>query len=96
MTPEILGLLGIVVLLLLIALRMWIGVAMGIVGFVGLIILRNMSVALGSIAQVPFTNLNNYALTVIPMFALMGMVIAESRIGSDLFKACNAWLGRVR
>ena len=96
MSPELIGLLGIVFLLVLVAFRMWIGVAMGIVGFLGLIILRNMNVALGSVAQVPFANLNNYALTVIPMFALMGMVIAESRIGSDLFKACNAWLGRVR
>ena len=96
MAPELIGLLGIVVLLVLIAFRMWIGVAMGIVGFLGLLVLRNSSVALGSLSQVPFNNLNNYALTVIPMFALMGMVIAESRIGSDLFKACNAWLGRVR
>ena len=96
MSPEIIGLLGIVILLIFIALRMWIGVAMGVVGFVGLIILRTMNVALGSVAQVPFTNLNNYALTVIPMFALMGMVIAETRIGADLFKACNAWLGRIR
>ena len=96
MSPEIIGLLGIVILLVLVAFRMWIGVAMGIVGFFGLIILRSMSVAMGSVAQVPFANLNNYALTVIPMFSLMGMVIAESRIGTDLFKACNSWLGRVR
>ena len=96
MSAELIGLLGIVVLLILISLRMWIGVAMGIVGFVGLIVLRNTTVALGSVALVPFTNLNNYALTVIPMFALMGMVIAESRIGTDLFKACNAWFGKFR
>ena len=96
MTPELIGLLGIVILLIFVALRMWIGVAMGVIGFVGLIILKNMTTALGSVAQVPFTNLNNYALTVIPMFALMGMVIAETRIGVDLFKACNAWFGRFR
>ena len=96
MAPELIGLLGIVILLVLVAFRLWIGVAMGVVGFIGIVVLRNINVALGSAAQVPFENLNNYALTVIPMFALMGMVIAESRIGTDLFKACNAWLGRVR
>ena len=96
MSNEIIGLLGILVLLVFVALRMWIGVAMGVVGFVGLLILSRTSVALGSVAQVPFTNLNNYALTVIPMFALMGMIIAETRIGTDLFRACNAWLGRVK
>ncbi|MDR1571754.1 MAG: TRAP transporter large permease [Clostridiales Family XIII bacterium] len=96
MSPEIIGLLAIVALIVLIALRMWIGVAMGVVGLVGLIILRGMDQALMMAAEVPFTNINSYTLTVIPMFALMGMVISESSIGTDLFKACNAWLGSVR
>ena len=96
MAPELIALLAIVVLVILIAFRMWIGVAMGIVGFFGIALLRNMDVAMDAVAEVPFANINSYTLTVIPMFALMGMVIAESRIGTDLFKACNAWLGRVR
>jgi len=95
MAPEMIGLIGVIVMLLLIAMRMWIGVAMGVVGIVGLAILRNMNLALVSAAEVSFGNINSYTLTVIPMFALMGMIISESRIGSDLFRACNAWLGRV-
>jgi tripartite ATP-independent transporter DctM subunit len=75
---------------------MWIGVAMGIVGLVGLVALRGMDQALLAAAEVPFSNVNSYTLTVIPMFALMGMVISESSIGTDLFKACNAWLGSIR
>ncbi len=96
MSPEIVGLLAIILLMVLIAGRMWIGVAMGIVGLVGLVILRGVDQALVLSAEVPFTNVNSYTMTVIPMFALMGMVISESNIGRDLFKACNTWLGRRR
>ncbi|MDR2295644.1 MAG: TRAP transporter large permease [Clostridiales Family XIII bacterium] len=96
MSPEVTGLLAIAVLVVLIAFRMWIGVAMGVVGLAGLIVLRGMDQALMMAAEVPFTNVNSYTLTVIPMFALMGMIISESSIGTDLFKACNAWLGPVK
>ena len=96
MAPELIGILGIVLLLVFIAMKMWIGVAMGLVGFLGLILLRGPNLALVAIAEVPFTNINQYTLTVVPMFALMGMVIAESRMGKDLFRACNTWIGWTR
>ena len=94
MSAPVIGLLAIVVLLVLIMARMWIGVAMGVVGIVGLIILKGFDTTMVQLADVPFMNINSYTLTVVPMFTFMGMIIAESRIGSDLFKACNAWLGR--
>jgi len=96
MAPELIGLLGVALLLLFIAIRMWIGVAMGLVGFLGLILLRNIDNALVSLAEVPFAQINSYTLTVVPMFAMMGMIIAESRIGKDLFHACNTWIGAKR
>ena len=96
MSPELIGLIAIVALVVCIALRMWIGVAMGLVGFVGLVALRGWNQAMMMSAEVPFTNINSYTLTVIPMFALMGMIISESNIGTDLFRACNAWLGPIR
>ena len=96
MAPYVIGLLGIAVLLMLIILRMWIGVAMGLVGIAGLILLRGVNPMLAMIAEVPFGQVNSYTLTVVPMFTLMGMVIAESKIGPGLFQACNAWLGRRR
>ena len=95
MAPELVGLIGVVLMLVLIAARLWIGVAMGVIGILGMAVLRNWNLAIISAAEVSFNNMNNYTLTVIPMFALMGMIISESRIGADLFRACNAWLSRV-
>ena len=97
MAPELAGVLGVVLLIVLIGFRMWIGVAMGIVGFIGLLVLGvPFDRALAQAGEVPFQQINNYTLTVIPMFAMMGMIIAESRIGTDLFKTCNIWIGSKR
>lgn len=93
MSAEMIGLLGVLVLIILIVLRMWIGAALAIVGFLGVFIMRDMTQALSIIGSSPFQNINSYTITVIPMFTLMGMVIGETNIGRDLFKAANAWIG---
>lgn len=96
MAPEMIGLIGIIVLLVLIALKMWVGAAMAIVSIVGIIILKNTGVAWMAAGTSAFKNLNSYAFTVIPMFTLMGMVISESTMGKDLYDAAYAWVGRFR
>ncbi len=96
MPYELIGILGIVVLVLLIMGRMWIGVAMGLVGFVGLWIMRGLPYALNIAGGAPYANLFAYTLTVIPMFTLMGMFISESKIGSKLYGAAEAYVGHHR
>lgn len=96
MTPEMIGLLGVVLLLLLLATKMWVGPALAISGFVGLWMLRGLPGALSVLGTVPFTNACSYSFTVIPMFMLMGLVISETDIGTGLYRTANAWVGRFR
>ncbi len=96
MSPELIGLLGIIVLLVLMALKMWVGAAMSLVSIIGIIILRNVNVAMTVAGASGFTNLNTYTFTVIPMFTFMGLIIAESCMGQDLYSAAYAWVGRFR
>jgi tripartite ATP-independent transporter DctM subunit len=96
MQPEIVGLIGMAALLILIASRMWIGYAMAIVGFLGITYIRGFDQAFSLLGSVPFQNVNSYTITVIPMFTLMGMIIAETEIGSDLFKAAYRWIGHFK
>lgn len=96
MSPELIGALGIVALLVLLALKMWVGAAMALVSMVGIILLKNFDVAMAAASTSAFKNLNNYTFTVIPMFTLMGMVIAESTMGKNLYDAAYAWVGRFR
>ncbi len=96
MSPEMIGLLGIVVLMILLAMKMWVGAAMTLVSIVGIIILKNFDVAWMAAGTSAFKNLNSYSFTVVPMFTLMGMIISESTMGQDLYAAAYAWVGRFR
>ena len=96
MSSEVIGIIGIVVLIVLIACRMWIGVAMGLVGFIGLVIMEDLGYALNIVGSAPYSNLFSYTLTVIPMFTLMGMFISESKIGTKLYGAAEVFVGHFR
>jgi C4-dicarboxylate transporter, DctM subunit len=88
-----LGSLGLI--LMLIALRIPIGVAMGAVAFAGFWYLRNVDVALSVLRDTPFVFAANWDLSAIPMFLLMGAVAGNTGIGTALFRAAVAWFGRL-
>lgn len=96
MAPEVIGIIGIVALIVLICCRLWIGAALAIVGFVGIIVMNGWNTAMGVVVTAPFSNIDNYVTTAIPMFTLMGMIIAETSIGRNLFDFANKFLGRRR
>lgn len=78
--------------LALIAVRTPIGVALGVVSFLGFWYLRNLNVALGQLREVPYYFAANWDLSAIPMFLLMGSIVYVSGIAGSLFKAARLWL----
>ena len=96
MSNELIGLLGIIVLFILLACRLWIGSAMALVGFLGILVMRNGVQAMAVLASQPFGTQNNYVMTVVPMFVLMGLVVSRTNIGSGMFRCMNAWIGRFK
>ena len=53
MSPEFVGLIGVMVMLFLLGTGMWIGVAMGIVGFLGVFCIRGFEQALNMAGAIP-------------------------------------------
>lgn len=96
MSKELIGLIGCIVLIILILCRYWIGAAMATVGFIGIWIIAGWPAATSALATAPYTNLSNYIISAIPMFALMGMVISETNIGRDLYRCLYRFVGRFR
>ncbi len=92
MSPELLGFGSLGLVLLLIAVRMPIGVALGVASFLGFTILRNERVAFAVMAQTPFEVAANWGLSAIPMFILMGAIAHSTGISEALFKAARLWL----
>ncbi len=93
MSPEVIGLLGLLALFILLAMRMQIGFAMALVGFVGFIILNNFQAAMGVLGLEPFKITADYTLSVIPLFLLMGEFANESRMGAELYDMLYKWIG---
>ncbi len=73
-----------------------VGFAMILVGVGGIALLIGPMPALGMLAQLSVSNTMSYELSVVPMFILMGSFIARSGIASDLYAACNGFVGHRR
>lgn len=89
------GFAGLGVGLLLLALRVQIGVALGVVSFFGIATILNMRAAWGIVTAVPFNFVGDWSLTAIPMFLLMGYIASASGLSSGLFKAMRIFLSRL-
>jgi len=83
-------------MLVLLALRMPIGVAMLLVGAAGFAVLHGPQNALFMLGSYPYGSAAVYELAVIPLFVLMGNAAAVSGMGRDLFAAAYAWVGHWR
>lgn len=96
MDRDLVALLGFVGMFLLMALRVPIGVAMGIAGVGGFALLSGLKPGLNLLANVPLSVVTDYNLSVIPMFILMGAFASRSGMSTELFSAGRAWLGHLR
>ena len=92
----IIGVVGVVLMITLLLMRMWIGVAMMLVGFVGYAVLRHFYGGMSLIEIVSFSQASFYTLTTVPLFIFMGQMLLEAGIGRDLYDVAYKWLGHVR
>ncbi len=89
------GLLGFAAMFALMALRVPIAVAMGLVGVVGLGLMRSWPAALSSAAG-EFVDIGSYTLSVVPLFVLMGNFVTRAGMSRDLYQAAYALIGHRR
>ncbi len=93
MTPVTVGVFGLIVMAVLIMIRVPIGCAMGIVGLAGFSILSSPDAAFSMLGMVVYQTVSSYALTVIPLFFLMGQLAGQSGMGVELYRAVHRWTG---
>jgi C4-dicarboxylate transporter, DctM subunit len=87
---------GFVVLFALIALRVPIGIAMGVVGVGGFAMIVGIEPALHQLSLVTLRAATTHSYGLIPMFILMGAFATASGMSAELFRAANAWMGHRR
>ena len=93
--PQI-GLTMFVVMILLMALRVPIAVAMFIPGLIGYGLMSDVNTTLNFLKGSAVARLTVYELSVIPLFLLMGQFATQGGLSRDLFKAAAALVGHVR
>ena len=93
MSPVTIGILGILLLFLLLALRMQIGFSMAVVGFLGFAVLNALKPSFSILGMEPFKIGATYSLSVIPLFILMGQFANSSRMGSEIYQTVYRWIG---
>jgi tripartite ATP-independent transporter DctM subunit len=94
MDPLIVGIIGLVLLLVFLYLGINLALSFFIIGFFGLLLVQGPSVLI-FVQLVPYTAINSFDFSVIPLFVFMGMLLFHCKIGEDIFRAVRAWLGHL-
>lgn len=89
-------LLGFLAIFVLMALRIPIAVSMGLVGYIGLGLLKNFDVSLASVLEIVRSTGFSYTLSVVPLFILMGNFTARAGMARELFQVASVFLGHRR
>ncbi|MDO6455973.1 TRAP transporter large permease [Celeribacter halophilus] len=89
------GIAGVFAALILIAIRVPIGLALGLVSIAGIGFMFNMNVAWGMISATPFDYVGSWELSAAPMFLLMGFLCSSTDMTRGLFLALRLYLAKL-
>jgi C4-dicarboxylate transporter, DctM subunit len=78
---------------LLMALGTPVFAALALSGAFGIVMVENLTFLLARLKSFSFAQSANYALTVIPLFILMGAFAHHAQVGKRLFYVANKWVG---
>lgn len=92
------ALIGLALMMGLALLRVPIAISMGVVGFLGVAYLRdwNFMPAMAMVQTKVYETGRNYTLSVVPLFILMGNLVARAGLADELFEAADAFVGHFR
>lgn len=90
------SLIGLGAVLVLVFLRMPIAIAMGIVGFIGYMELRNFRASISMVGRLVIDTAQDYGLSVVPLFILMGLFVSRGGLSRELYQVSYAFLGHMR
>lgn len=95
MSSEMVGLLGVFLLLVLMLGGMRIGYASLLLAFGGMVLLKGWGTGVSMVGIVPYSQLDNWTYAVIPMFVLMGFFVSHAGLADEIFSAAEKWFGHL-
>jgi tripartite ATP-independent transporter DctM subunit len=92
MSWEISGIIMAILLFGLLLSGVWIAIALGMVGIIGILTVDPMSIR--GIGVVAWDTLESFVLTAVPLYLWMGDIILHSGVSSTFYKGLSKWLDR--
>jgi tripartite ATP-independent transporter DctM subunit len=89
------ALLGFAAMFVLMALRVPIAISMGVVGLVGIGLMRSWPAAVAS-STTEILDIAKYTLSVVPLFVLMGNFVTRAGMSRELYAAAYSFIGHKR
>ena len=96
MDPMYWGKIGFLFVLSLMSLGIHVGLALGVTGFLGMIVMTGrFELALGLLTTTPYSTSAVYAFAILPLFILMGLFAMHAGLSIRAFDAAYKWVGRL-
>lgn len=96
MSSEMIGIIFIIVMFLLLAIRVPVAISMAVPGIVGILYMRDWNILVNVIDLTIMKNSLSYTMTTIAMFVLMGELMNSSGISNSLYDTFKIWFGKLR
>lgn len=93
--PFTVGIVGVVALIILVLIGVRVVFAASIIGLLGLVEIIGWQAGAGMVGTIPHSKSVTYALSVLPMFILIGFLAFHAGITRQLFDAARKWIGWV-
>jgi C4-dicarboxylate transporter DctM subunit len=92
---ELIGILGLALVLVLFLTGIELGFAMAIVGFLGFSYIMSFKAGLNLLAKDLFDVTASYGFTVVPLFIFMGQIASNAGIAKRLYNAAHKFIGHI-
>ncbi len=97
MTPIEIGLISVACIVTLIYLGVYIPIALGIVSFVSIWLMRdNFDLAMNLLKVAVSDSVMEYTFATVPLFTFMGLIVSKAGFGSDIYDVMNAVCRKVK
>ena len=91
----LIGIAGVILLLVLLAIGVPIAFAMAFTGILGLWIVEGPIPTMAHAALIPWEHGRDFIFVAVPLFVLMGQLFYHAGLASDLYESLQKWVGRV-
>jgi tripartite ATP-independent transporter DctM subunit len=97
MDPFLVGIMSLLLIVLLIYLGAYVAIALSLVSFLGVWLLRgNFSIAMNMMTLAVTDSIKSYDFASIPTFVMMGLIVGKAGIGTEIYEVAHQLFRRVR